>query len=67
MIYSNFYWHLREVYDLFPVQYKVRSISFFESVRNLLGSSKRLGVTYHLYLGQPEASCSITLSSFMLQ
>lgn len=29
MIYSNFYWHLKEVYDLFPVQYKVRSISFF--------------------------------------
>lgn len=29
MIYSNFYWHLKEVYDLFPVQYKVQSLSFF--------------------------------------
>lgn len=36
MIYSNFYWHLKEIYDLFPVQYKVRSISFFESLQNLL-------------------------------
>lgn len=49
MIYSNFYWHLKEIYDLFPVQYKVRSISFFESLQNLLERS--LAVTHHLYLG----------------
>lgn len=35
MIYSNFYWHLKEVYDLFSVEYEVRSISFFKSVQNL--------------------------------
>lgn len=52
MIYSNFYWHLKEVYDLFPVQYKVRSISFFESAPNLLGRRERLGVIHHLYLGR---------------
>lgn len=35
MIYSNFYWHLKEVYDLFSVEYEVQSISFFESVQNV--------------------------------
>lgn len=43
MIYSNFYWHLKEVYDLFSIEYEVPSISFFESVQNFreLGSFGR--------------------------
>lgn len=29
MIYSNFYWHLKRVFDLFSVQYEVRSLTTF--------------------------------------
>lgn len=65
MIYSNFYWHLKEVYDLFPVQYKVRSISFFESVPNLWGREERLGVTHHLYLGRYYVSTRFTTMNYV--
>lgn len=29
MIYFNFYWHLKRVFDLFSVQYEVRSLTTF--------------------------------------